>query len=159
MTFNHLLAELARDHFLNPPATAEQIAAFEHRVGWRLDPELRAFYLRCDGADLFKRPDSPYRILPLTQVVRARVAILGEDDDQCGPASWYAFCALHDSNYVLVDTSSTPDGRYPIIDGYREMFPNPEYCRQIAGSFSEFLAGALRSQGNWFWLEQQAPTA
>jgi hypothetical protein len=154
VTIKHLLAELASHHFLNPPATVEQIRAFENRVGWRLDPDLRAFYLLCDGADLFKRPDSPYRILPLSRIVRARVAILGEDDDKWGPASWYAFCALYDSNYVVVDVSRSRQERYPIIDGYREMFPNPEYCRQIADSFSEFLAGALRSNGNWFWLEQ-----
>jgi SMI1 / KNR4 family (SUKH-1) len=156
VSIDPLLAELAHHHFLNPPATVAQIEAFEHRVGWRLDPDLRAFYLQCDGADLFKRPNSPFRILPLSRIVRARVAIMGEDDDQWGPASWYAFCALYDSNYVLLDVSKPQEGRYPIIDGYREMFPNPEYCRQIAGSFSEFLAGALRSNGNWFWLEQSS---
>jgi hypothetical protein len=158
VTIDSLLAEVSRNHFLNPPATAEQIAAFEHRMGWHLDPDLRAFYLHCDGADLFKRPDSPYRILPLSKIVRARVAILGEDDDKSGPASWYAFCALYDSNYVILDVSRTSNERYHIIDGYREMFPDPTYCRRIAGSFSEFLAGALRSNGNWFWLEQQAPS-
>lgn len=155
MTINELLEDLTRHHFPNPPATVEQIQAFEARVGWRLDPDLRAFYLRCDGAELLKHPDSPYRILPLSEIVRARVAILGEDDDKWGPASWYAICALHDSNYVVLDVSRSQDGYYPIIDGYREMFPDPAYCQQIAGSFSEFLTGALRSNGNWFWLEKQ----
>ena len=32
---------------------------FERRVGWRLDPDLRAFYLHCNGAELIERlPDS-----------------------------------------------------------------------------------------------------
>lgn len=34
-----------------------------------------------------------------------------------------------------------------------EVFPDPEYCPQIAASFGELLAGALRSEGRWFWLQ------
>ncbi|WP_386973517.1 SMI1/KNR4 family protein [Archangium violaceum] len=41
-----LLEEVSRDHFPYPPATPEEIAEFEQRVGWWLDPNLRAFYLR-----------------------------------------------------------------------------------------------------------------
>jgi len=59
MTLDTLLDEVVRAHFPRPPATAERIAAFEERMGWRLDADLRAFYLRCDGAELFKPlPDS-----------------------------------------------------------------------------------------------------
>jgi hypothetical protein len=32
----------------NRPTTPEEIAKFEQRVGWKLDPDLRAFYLRRD---------------------------------------------------------------------------------------------------------------
>ncbi|HYI02879.1 SMI1/KNR4 family protein, partial [Hyalangium sp.] len=74
----HLLEEVSREHFPYPPATAAEIAEFEQRVAWRLDPDLRAFYLHCNGAELIKRlPDCPYRILPLSKIVRARVAIFG----------------------------------------------------------------------------------
>jgi hypothetical protein len=152
-----LLEELSRDHFPYPPATAEEIEAFEGRVGWRLDPELRAFYLHCNGAELFERlPGAPYLFLPLSQIVRARVALFGRrnDDDAHGPASLYALCDVQDGNYILVDVSQQANGRYPLVDGYHEMFPNPDYCRRIASSFSEFLAGALRSNGRQFWLKQ-----
>jgi hypothetical protein len=57
-----LLEEVCRDHFPYRPATPEQLEAFEQRVGWKLDPDLRAFYLHCDGAELFeRRPNAPYR--------------------------------------------------------------------------------------------------
>ena len=148
-----LLAELSRDHFPNPPATPAEVEEFEQREGWRLDPDLRAFYLHCNGAELFKKPASPYRIQPLSKLIRARLAIRGKDEDSRGPASWYALCALHDSNYVLLDVSEQEAGRYPILDGYREAFPDPHFCKRIAGSFAEFLAGALRSHGQWFWLK------
>ena len=157
MAINALLEEVSRHHFPNPPATPEQIAEFERRVGWQLDPELRAFYLHCDGAALFRRsPDADYRFLPLSEVRRARVAIRGKDDDSRGPASMYTVCDLQDGDYILVDVSPQQDGIYPIYDCWHEAWPDPEYCKQIANSFSAFLEGALRSSGNWFWLRQGA---
>jgi len=158
MAMNALLEEVSRHHFPNPPATPEQIEVFERRVGWRLDPELRAFYLHCDGAALFRgRPDADYRFLPLSEIQRARVAIRGKDDDSRGPASMYTICDLQDGDYILVDVNRQKAGRYPVFDGWHEAWPDPEYCKQIADSFSEFLEGALRSGGDWFWLKQQGP--
>ena len=148
-----LLEEVSRDHFPYPPATPEEIEAFERRAGWRLDPDLRAFYLHCNGAELIERlPDTPYRMLPLAKLVPARVAIYGEDDDKWGPASVYALCDVQDGNYVLVDTSRQEHGRYPLIDGDHEAWPDPAYCRQIAGSFSDFLEQILRTRRNLYWL-------
>ncbi|RKG93294.1 SMI1/KNR4 family protein [Corallococcus sp. CA053C] len=152
-----LLEEVSRLHFPNPPATPEQIEAFEQRVGWRLDPDLRAFYLHCDGAKLFDRIDPAFYFYPLAMIRRARVVLLQNDTDKAGPASWYAVCAVRDTNYLFLDVSQQVDGRYPIRDGYREAFPDPAFNRQIAGSFSEFLAGALASNEEWFWLQDDEP--
>jgi cell wall assembly regulator SMI1 len=150
---SHLLGEVSRDHFPYPPATPEEIEAFEQRVGWRLDPDLRAFYLHCNGAELIERlPDAPYQILPLAEIVRARVAIYGEDDDKWGPASVYALCDVQDGNYVLVDVTREENGRYPLIDGFHETWPKPEYFRQIASSFSEFLEQILRTRRSLYWI-------
>jgi hypothetical protein len=150
---SRLLEEVSRDHFPYPPATPEEIEQFERRVGWRLDPDLRAFYLHCNGAELFKqRPGCPYRILPLSEIIRARVAIYDEDDDQWGPASVYALCYVQDGDYVVVDVRRQENGRYPLVDGWHEAWPDPKQCGQIASSFSEFLEEALRSKGRQFWL-------
>lgn len=149
-----LLEEVLRQHFPNPPATPAQIDAFEHRMGWCLDPDLRAFYLNCDGAALYDRVEPPFRFLSLAEIVRARVYLRGTDADEAGPATWYTVCTVLDGNCIILDVSHQEAGRYPIRDGYLEAFPRPEYCRQIAGSFSEFLAGALNSQGDWFWLRE-----
>ena len=149
-----LLEEVSRDHFPHPPATPEEIEEFEQQVGWKLDPDLRAFYLHCNGAELIERlPNTPYRILPLSKVVRAREAIFGKrnDDDAHGPASMYALCDVQDGNYVLVDVARQENGRYPLIDGWHEAWPDPKYCDQIANSFSEFLERALRG-GPAYWL-------
>lgn len=155
MEMTRLLDEISRLHFPNPPATPDEIDSFEQRTGWRLDPDLRAFYLHCNGAELFEqRPESPYRLLPLEEVIRARVAIRGKDDDTRGPTSMYVICHLQDGDYAIVDVSQQEQGRYPIIDGWHEAFPDPRHCKQIARSFSEFLERALHSAGRHFWLEQ-----
>ncbi|WNG24030.1 SMI1/KNR4 family protein [Cystobacter fuscus] len=150
-----LLEEVSREHFPYPPATPEELEDFERRVGWRLDPDLRAFYLHCNGAELIERlPDSPYRLLPLAEITRARVAIFGErgDDDEHGPASLYTLCDVQDGDYVLVDVSRQENGRYPLMDGYHEAWPNPEYCGPVASSFAEFLEAAMRSRRPVYWL-------
>jgi hypothetical protein len=72
MNMQSLLEEVSREHFPNPPASLRQIEEFEQRVNWRLDDELRAFYLHCNGADLFKQPGSPFIFLPLEEIARAR---------------------------------------------------------------------------------------
>ncbi|MBZ4417216.1 SMI1/KNR4 family protein [Myxococcus sp. RHSTA-1-4] len=148
-----LLEEVSREHFPHPPATPEEINAFEHRMGWKLDPDLRAFYLHCNGAELIERlPDTPYRILPLSKIVRARVAIYSEDDNKWGPASVYALCDVQDGNYVLVDVARQENGRYPLFDGDHEAWPDPAYCKQVASSFSEFLEQVLRTRRSLYWL-------
>jgi hypothetical protein len=88
MTLDKFLEEISRRHFPNPPAAPEEVAAFEQKMGWRLDPELRAFYFHCNGVTLFQRPNSPCRLRPLSQIRRARVDMRGSDTDEWGPASW-----------------------------------------------------------------------
>jgi hypothetical protein len=153
---NSLLEEVSRKHFPSAPATHEEIVAFEQRVGWKLDPDLRAFYLHCNGARLFEPPPfSPFSILPLAEIERGRAAIFGEDDDQWGPASLYTLCDVQDGDYVMVDVSRQVDGRYPLSDGWKEAWRYKEYTWPLADSFSEFLLGALRSNGRQFWLDQR----
>ncbi|RKH65268.1 SMI1/KNR4 family protein [Corallococcus llansteffanensis] len=154
MAIQTLLAEISRSHFPNPPATPAQLEDFEHRVGWRLDADLRAFYLHCDGAALFKTPNTPFHLCSLAEVVRARTVLGMADTDEWGPASWFILCNLYDTNFVLIDVSHQESDRYILRDGYREGFPSPEACPRIAGSFSEFLEGALQSNGRWFWLDK-----
>jgi hypothetical protein len=152
---SNLLEEVSRHHFPYPPASLKEVEEFEQRVGWPLDPDLRAFFLHCNGAELFKqRPGCPYRVLPLSEIVRARVAIYGEDDERWGPESVYALCYVQDGDYVLVDVGHAENGRYSLMDGWHEAWPDPKQCGQIANSFAEFLEAALKSKGRQFWLKR-----
>ncbi len=155
MSLTDLLNEIERHHFPNPPATPTELSAFEARIGWRLDDELRAFYLRFNGACLFApAPDWSYRLLPLSEIERARVAVFGGngDRDERGPASWFVVCDNGDGDYVAIDVAAALDGRYPLFDVWHEGFPDPSECRQVAASFAEFLERALRSGGARYWL-------
>ncbi len=147
-----LLSEMTRSHFPNLPATPAQIVDFEARMGWRMDPELRAFYLHCDGGTLFvpRSEDPNYRILPLVEIERARVSMRGQDDDSMGAASWYTLVYCQDSDYVLIDVAAQQGGHYPLLDAWHETYPLQ--VRQIAASFSEFLERALASGDPLFWL-------
>lgn len=152
---SRLLEAVSREHFPYPPATAGEIEAFEQRVGWKLDPDLRAFYLHCNGAELIKPlPNTPYRVLPLSKIIRARAAIFGKqnDDDAHGPASMWALCDVQDGNYVLVDVARQENGFYPLMDGYREAWPDPKYCGPVARCFSEFLEQVLLTRRGLYWL-------
>jgi SMI1 / KNR4 family (SUKH-1) len=144
MPMSRLLEEVSCEHFPYPPATPEEIEEFERRVGWKLDPDQRAFYLHCNGAELIERlPDSPYQILPLSEIVRARVAIFGKKNDaRMGP---------HRLGH-LVDVARQEYDRYPLMDGYHEAWPNPKYCGPVANSFSEFLEQVLRTRRGLYWL-------
>lgn len=150
MAMDSLLAEFSRLHFPRPPVTPEQIATFEARVGWKLDADLRAFYLHSDGGTLFEeQPDANYRILSLAEILRARVAIMGRDDDQYGAPSQYTLVDMLDTNYVILDVAQQAGGAYPLFDAWHETYP---VAKRIASSFAEFLERAMRSDGFSYWL-------
>jgi hypothetical protein len=150
-----LLAELDTKHFPARPATEDEIARFERRVGWKLDPDLRAFYRHCNGAKLFRERWAPYELLPLDRILRARVAMRDEDSDAWGPASLYVICYVEDGDYVAVDTSRPAAGFYPLLDLFHETFPDPADITVISDRFAEFLARALHSGGGHFWLQSK----
>jgi hypothetical protein len=152
----NLLEEISCHHFPSPPASPEEIDAFEQQHGWLLDPELRAFYLHCNGAALFQKLNSPCRFRALSQIRRARVDMRGSDSDEWGPASWYVIADLPDSDRIIIDVSAPLDGCYPIIDGFHEAMLGPEECKRITDSFSRFLEQMLRHQGRAFWLNPPA---
>lgn len=155
MAMDQLLDEVSRLHFPRPPATPAQIAAFEMRVGWSLDPDLRAFYLYCDGCTLFETlPDAKYRVLPLDEIQRARRAIRASDEEEDGAASQYTLVDMQDTNYVVMDVAQAVNCRYPLFDAWHETYPQVE---RIASSFEDFLEKALHSGNRAFWLSSEPP--
>ncbi|MCP3065041.1 SMI1/KNR4 family protein [Myxococcus sp. K38C18041901] len=149
-TLEQILDIVLREHHPHPPATEREIADFEARAGWRLGPELRALYSRCNGVELFvPLPDARYSILSLAELQRARVRILGIDDDTMGSASWWTLVDCQDSDFVLVDTAGPAP--YPMLDAYHGTYPQ---VRKIASSLREFLARSLESKNRLFWLNE-----
>ncbi|MFY0562479.1 SMI1/KNR4 family protein [Archangium lansingense] len=154
MTIDRFIEAIRRSHFPNPPASPEQLQHFEKRMGWCLDEELRAFYLRANGAALFRRPDPPYRILSLSEIVRARVALFGGtgDSDAYGAASWFVLCSVQDGDYAAIDVRRAEHDLHSLFDCSRDSRPGSSGCTQIAWSFSDFLERALDSDGRVYWL-------
>ncbi|NTX36852.1 SMI1/KNR4 family protein [Myxococcus sp. CA051A] len=147
----HLLDEISARHFPNAPATPAQLAAFELRTGWHLDADLREFYSWCDGATLFHpRPDENFRILPLAEIQRARVAMRGKDDDSMGSPAWWTLVYLGDSDYCLVDVAPEHADRFPILDAFHESYPRKVV--RIAPRFADWLERTLRGNNQLWWL-------
>ena len=158
MSIDEDIAEVLAKHHPGPPVTADQLAAWERENGIRLDAELRKFYLAANGASLFRQVDSPYRILPLEEIVPGRVAIFGPRPPgpeergrirEC-PANVFAFVDVQDGNYAGFEAS--PREPYPVVDIFHETWPKEQDI--IALSFGEFLRGALDSAGQGlFWIQ------
>ncbi|MFP2960413.1 SMI1/KNR4 family protein [Myxococcus sp. 1LA] len=150
----HLLDEIAASHFPRAPATLAQLAAFEARTGWQLDADMRAFYLRMDGATLFERwPDQTFQVLPLAEIQPAGLAMRpGQARDEQGSASWWTLVSLGDDDYVVADVSRREQGCYPLLDAYHETFPRQVV--QIAPSFGAWLERTLASDNQLWWLPE-----
>lgn len=147
-----LLEEVTAQHYPNAPATPAQIEEFEQRVGWRLDEDLRAFYLHCDGATLFRPwPNQTFWLLPLREIRRARVAMRFRDEDAMGSPHWWTIADLGDDDYSVLD-ASRPGDAYPILDAYHETYP--QQVVQIAPSFGAWLERTLRSDNQLWWLPE-----
>ena len=88
MLIDEDLVTLRQRHYPGPPASAEELVAFESRWGFKLDPDLTAFYAAANGAKLYDPVNASFEILPLAEIVRARVGIFGKDDDAHGPETY-----------------------------------------------------------------------
>lgn len=142
-------------HFPEPETAIDAISSFEAGIGYTLPDDMRTFYLACNGASLFRprKEFPPFRIMPLSEIVRARVAIYGEDKDEYGSSSHYVFCDRGDGDYVGIDLAPRSDGTFGVLDIWHEAYPEDEYSEPIAFSFTEFMSRALDSGGNSvFWL-------
>ncbi len=155
-----LLDVIAAAHFPEPGASEELLQACELRLNAALPSDLRDFYRFANGARLFDKIDSPYRIMPLSKLCHPSVVILGEDCRPEGTEGFVAFCDVRDGNYLAIDlkqctAESGASSQCPIIDCFHETFPDPAYLEVIANSFSEFLSYSLTSGGGEFWLEDE----
>ena len=152
MDVQAIVNEVKEKHFPEPGASVTEIVDFEHRVGFQLPNDMREFYRHVNGAKLFDPVFPPYRFLPIAQIELVAALIFGRDSAIDSPQSWYAICDVGDGNYVAADLSSTMGEKFSMIDCFHEAFPDPEYCKPITHSFSQFLLNALRSNGRLFWL-------
>ena len=154
-----LIEQIQKNHKFAPPLPVEQIDEIEKQLGYNLPLDLKEFYTFCNGASLF--PDRwgeyAYDFVPLEKMRRVRIDVLGVDEDyheEVNTTSWYSLCALTNGEFVAVDLSSVKGDSCYIVDCWHEEFGLGSI---IALSFTEFLAGALASGGEQYWLKPEAP--
>jgi hypothetical protein len=145
---DHLVKRLRQSHSCAPPLpqTEPLLQQFEDTQGFGLPADLKEFYRRRGEAELF---DGVYRIMPLTELTRASLALAGEDTEDWCPSSWYVFCDMRDGDYAGIDLASIDGVTARILDCDHEQIGR---CEIIATSFTEFLGRALDSSGSSYWL-------
>jgi cell wall assembly regulator SMI1 len=140
-----------RDHTFNLPLHETRIEELERQIGYKLPADLKEFYKLCNGATLFE--DWSYRFVPLDEMRRVRIDILGVDEDwpDAPTDSWYSICDVQDGNDIAADLASVRGTFCWILNCFHEEFP---FVAIIALSFTEFLGRALKSRREHFWLEE-----
>jgi cell wall assembly regulator SMI1 len=136
-------------HELASSDAAQRLDAFEKRTGCELPADLRAFYTRIGRAGLGDR----YRLLPIAEFRRTGAALRGDEWAESEPASWYAFCDVHDGNFVGIDLEASSLGEHRVLDCDHE---DVSSRRVIATSFTEFLERALSFENGLYYLDMDA---
>ena len=148
-------------HFPNHGASEQDIDDRQRALGHVFPPEMRQFYLRINGASLFRRRNEvpPFRLLSIAEIATARLKVYGAEEDSYGAACEIAFCDRGDGDFVAIDLAESdrnpPAAGPPIIDVWHEAYPNKEHCPVICHGFVAFLKLALASEGDsFFWGRQ-----
>lgn len=137
----NLASRIQQHHLARGPARPEILQRVFAAVP--VPRDMREFYeLLGEGADLF---DETYRLLPADDITRIDV---GDPARQ-----WFTFCDVGDGNFVAFDAASVRGRTCNVIDCFHETVHAPGQRAVIARSFDEFVARALDSRGELYWLE------
>lgn len=150
MTIAKLFARLSKEHGAKPASAGAEakIRRFEKKLGRALPSDLREFHQRFAWATLH---DENFRILPLSEMKPAGVAVRGPSGKKLCPASWWSIAEDDNSEVVAMDMET---GR--VIDCFHETFHPGGDAGIIARSFEEFLKRALPSkkENGHYWLKR-----
>jgi len=120
--------------------------------GHQLPPDVKAFYLRCGGVDLWGQSDYAIRILKPEEVLEANPVIVGEQFPDDISSSWYTIAQTIDGDYITIDFAIERLGR--CYDSYYENHGIVGSCRILATSFTSLFRMLVELDGGRFsWLE------
>jgi hypothetical protein len=152
MTLNECIRKIRKNHFFREATGFDDVNEWEKRYMRTLPADLRKFYGQFYEVRLFLLSDSPYHILPITNVRPTNKVMYGTDDPELGSRYVFALIFVWDGNYVAMDLRKDT-GKPQYVDAFCETFhgdwKNP---RIITTSFTEFLSDALQSKGKHYWL-------
>lgn len=113
--------------------------------------DLREFYSRCGGMELFQASEYPLRIVSPSTFRLANPAIVGEVIEDDITSSWYIFAEGRSGEFVTVDLHPSRRGR--CYDSYIDRHGIVGSCPILALSFTEFLKEVLNRPGSrFYWL-------
>ncbi len=123
-----------------PPATEQEIIAFEQGIGFPLPIEFREFYTTCSG---FECDEDIFNVTPLTRVMQYQVD--------------YGHNWFHFAEYMIVSDSwgvrLTEEGQCEIFNGSYPDFVLTSSLKEFLGSF--LLGNVFDPGGLYDWEEQK----
>ena len=153
-----LFAEIEKKHTFAYADNQSAIITFEKRYGYKLPQDLREFYSRYKYVKLFDHEwGAPYYFISIDEIRVTGYDIYGDTANPAEflwPKSWFTICDVLDGNYIAVDLSSQKENEYNYIDCFHETYGTPGESSVIAKSFSELLEYSLKSEGQYFYLNE-----
>ena len=125
-----------------------------------LPDDLKYFFSKCDGADLFLNKTYGISIVGQSDFKNANITFYPSDDviweELDGDISndWYIIAQEQaQSQFITIDLNSERFGN--CYDSFLEIHADPDFSPVIAESFSDLLLNLLKSKGeNWYWNEE-----
>lgn len=117
----------------------------------RLPDDLRDFYARCGGVNLFTDAVFPIEIVGPARFVRANPEIVGEECPDDISDSWYVIGRDGNEPLITIDCSPARLGR--CHDSFWDRHGVAGSCPIVALSFAELLSRLLDREGrDLYWL-------
>ncbi|MEV4138125.1 SMI1/KNR4 family protein [Dactylosporangium sp. NPDC049742] len=116
------------------------------------------FYAACGGAELFADQFFGALILPPEQVVKANLAIVGEEFPDDPSDAWYLIAKTNDSasSAISADFGDVHNGR--CYDSYWDRHGVAGSMDVVASSFTDLLEWMLRAEGRALhWTDPSFP--
>lgn len=124
--------------------------------GMLVPEDLREFYGRCGGVQLFPAREYPFRIVGPHEVCRANPEVAGVSYSGDISDSWYIVGRGGREEAISIDCDPLRIGR--CYDSFWDRHGVAGDCAIVAMSFLELLRRLVDAGGgHWFWLGADAP--
>ncbi|MBN6074854.1 SMI1/KNR4 family protein [Aggregatibacter actinomycetemcomitans] len=121
---------------------------------FKLPEDLQDFYKVCNGVELFRNCDYPYRILGIEELEPINLLIIGELCPEDISSNWVSIAEDYNGDYLSLDLSPKKLGW--CYDSFHETHGLVGDTPVIAKSFTELLYRLYDNKGDYtYWFKPE----